>query len=178
METAKKNDFIELKYTGYVNGKAFDSNIEEDLKEINPKAKVQKTIIVVGQGMIVKGVDSALEGKEVGKEYKVTFPAKDGFGDRRKDMVKTIPLKVFTERKINPEAGMAFALDDMLVKVLAVSGARVIADFNNPLAGKELEYKFTVVRKIADEDEKCRAIFGLLFKVVPEFEIKDKVIVR
>jgi len=32
VETAKKNDFVELKYTGYANGIIFDSNIEEDLK--------------------------------------------------------------------------------------------------------------------------------------------------
>ena len=39
MDTIKKSDFVEIKYTGYSQGKEFDSNIEEDLKKINPKAK-------------------------------------------------------------------------------------------------------------------------------------------
>ena len=45
----KKNDFIELKYTGYANNEIFDSNIEEDLKKLNPKAKAEKFIIVICQ---------------------------------------------------------------------------------------------------------------------------------
>ena len=59
-ETANKKDFIELKYTGYANGEIFDSNIEEDLKRINPKAKPEKIIIAVGQDMVMKGLDKAL----------------------------------------------------------------------------------------------------------------------
>ena len=56
----KKNDFIELLYTGYANGEIFDSNIESDLKLINPDSKAKKLIIAVGQDMVVKGFDRAL----------------------------------------------------------------------------------------------------------------------
>ena len=73
----KRNDFIEIKYTGYADGKAFDSNIEEDLKKINPEAKEEKTIIVVGQGMVVSGLNRALEEKEIGKKYEISVKAKD-----------------------------------------------------------------------------------------------------
>ena len=34
-QTVKKGDFIELKYTGFVDGKIFDSNISENLKQLN-----------------------------------------------------------------------------------------------------------------------------------------------
>ena len=42
-----KKDFIEIKYTGKANNVIFDSNIEEDLKQLDPKAKPQKTIIAI-----------------------------------------------------------------------------------------------------------------------------------
>src|SRR3989344_7777549 len=96
-----KNDFIELKYTGYANDKIFDSNIEEDLKTLDPKAKIEKTIIAVGHMMVVSGLDKALEGKEIGKEYKLALSRDESFGERKRELVKTIPLRMFTDNKGN-----------------------------------------------------------------------------
>ena len=67
--TTKKKDFIEIKFTGCANSQIFDSNIEEDLKKINPDAKPEKTIIVIGEGMVVPGLDKALEDKELNKKF-------------------------------------------------------------------------------------------------------------
>jgi len=172
-QLTKKKDFVEIVYTGYTNGKVFDSNIEEDLKKIDDKAVPKKTTVVIGEQMVVPGLDKALEDKEIGKEYEILLKAKEGFGERDKNLLKTIPLKVFAEKNINPKPGMAFAVDNMLVKIVAVSGARVITDFNNPLAGKEITYKFKIARILEDEKEKASALFEQLFRFVPEFEIKE-----
>lgn len=174
----QRNDFVEIKYTGYSNGNVFDSNVEEDLKKINPEAKTEKTVVIIGEGMLVSGFDKALEGKEIGKEYEIELKPKDAFGDRKRELVKTIPLKIFREKQIDPRPGMAFNLDNMIAKVIAVSGARVITDFNNPLSGKDVKYKFTIVRKVEDEKEKCDAVFVLMFRGIPEYEIKEKIILK
>ena len=173
----KKNDFVEIKYTGFANGNIFDSNIEEDLKKIHDDAKIREGIIIIGQGMVVSGLDKALEGKEIGEEYELSLSPKEAFGERKKELVKTIPLKIFTEKNINPQPGMVLALDDMIAKIITVSGARVVTDFNNPLAGKEVKYKFKIVRKIENEEEKCKTVLELLFRFVPKFEIKEKEII-
>jgi FKBP-type peptidyl-prolyl cis-trans isomerase 2 len=177
-ESVKKNDFVELRYTGYSNGSVFDSNIDEDLKKMDPNAKPIKTVIAVGNEMLVKGFDKSLEGKEIGKEYEITLTAKEGFGDRNRNLIKMIPLKVFHEKNVNPQPGMSFMIDDMLVRIVSVSGGRVLADFNNPLAGKEIKYKFTMIRKVTDDKERCEALFSTFFRMVPPFEVKDKVIVK
>lgn len=177
MANTKKGDFVEIKFTGYSNGEIFDSNIEEDLKKINSEAKVKPLITVIGEKMVVLGLDKALEDKEVGKEYVIEFPPSEGFGERRRELMKIIPLKVFTAKEVMPKPGMVLALDDNLVKIVAVSGARVIADFNNPLAGKDLSYKFTIARILDNEKEKIRNLFELVFRFVPDFEITDKVVV-
>ena len=44
----QRNDFIEIKYTGYANGVIFDSNIEEDLKKLDKKAKPYKIVVIFG----------------------------------------------------------------------------------------------------------------------------------
>ena len=59
--STQKGDFIELKFSGYGNNELFDSNIESDLKKLHPKAKAEKMIIIVGEGMVVKGLDKELD---------------------------------------------------------------------------------------------------------------------
>jgi len=176
--TVNKGDFVEIKYTGYSNEQIFDSNIEEDAKKVNPQFKPRKTILIVGEGMIVPGLDKAFEGKEIGKEYEVTISPKEGFGDRKRELVKTIPLNVFSERKIKPYPGLVLNMDNVIARIITVSGARVVTDFNNPLAGKELRYKFKIVRIVTDEKEKVETVLELLFKFIPEFDIKEKVIMK
>mgnify|MGYP001601353865 CR=1 FL=1 len=171
MGTTKPKDFVEISYTGYSQGSMFDSNREADLKSINSKAKAKKTIIVIGEGMVVKGLDKALEGKEVGKEYEIKLSPKEGFGERDRNLMKTIPLKVFTDQRINPVPGAVLDMDGMIAKIISISGARVMTDFNNPLAGKELSYKFSITRIITDDKEKATALFENMFRFVPEFDI-------
>jgi FKBP-type peptidyl-prolyl cis-trans isomerase 2 len=177
MEVTKKKDFVELKFTGYSNGNIFDSNIDEDLKKIESNAKPKETIVIVGEAMLVPGFDRELEGKEIGKDYEIKVSAKEGFGERRRELLKTIPLKIFTEKKINPYPGMVLAIDDNLVRVITISGARVMTDFNNPLAGKDLIYKFSVVRKVTDDKEKAKTVFLQTFRFVPDFELKENEII-
>ncbi len=177
-DIVNKNDFIELKYTGYANDEIFDSNYIEDLKKINPKASPIKTIIAVGQEMVLKGLDDSLVNKEVGKEYNITLTPKESFGERKRELIKTLPLKAFTEKKVNPYPGLILTLDDFIVKIIASSGGRVIADFNNPLAGKIIKYKFTIMRKVYDEKEKIDALFLIFIKLIPKYEIKDNIVIK
>lgn len=178
MKTVVKGDFIELNYTGYANGEIFDSNQAEDLKKLDPKAEPQKTRIIIGQGMVVKGLDHALEGKEVGHEYTVTIAAKDAFGPRHASLIRPLPLKMFTEKNVRPQVGMSLVLDSTVVQIRAISGARVIADFNNPLAGKDLRYTFTIQEKIEDVKQKTTIFFERFLRGVPEFDVGEKVTVK
>ena len=180
MVNVNKGDFVDLEYTGYTNGEVFDSNIPEDFKKMNnnPGDKHKKLVIAIGQGFVVPGLDKALEGKEVGKFFEVDVKFKEGFGERKRELVKIIPLRVFTEKKINPYPGLTLAMDDMLARIITVSGARVVTDFNNPLAGKDLHYKFKVIRKVEDEKEKVTSLFESLLGFAPEFEVKNDIILK
>ena len=69
---------------------------------------------------------------------------------------------------------MQLSLDGALVKVVSVSGGRVLVDFNNPLAGKVVLYNYKVLRKIEDQNEKVNALQDFFFRKRFEFSIKDK----
>lgn len=178
MELTKKDEFVELKFTGKANGNVFDTNDTEVLKELDPKSSPRKLIIIIGAGMVVHGLDKDLEHKELHKHYTVHIAQKDAFGPRQKDLIRTIPLRMFTEQKVMPVAGMTLALDGTLVRISAVSGSRVIADFNNPLAGKDLTYDYTIVRHVTDLKERAETFFAHFLKFVPEMTFGEQVTVK
>lgn len=167
-------EFIELKYTGTIEGKVFDSNHPEHFKEAD-RDKLRKLIVIVGQGFVVPGLDKALVGKELNQSYTIHVMPQEAFGVREAGLVKTFPLKVFQEQNIQPMPGMTLMLDNSPVLVRSVSGARVTIDFNNPLAGKEIDYTFEIFRKVTDLKEKAHAFFHGFFRLDPVLEVSDKV---
>ena len=178
METVARGDFIELQFTGKTDGNIFDTNEPAELKNLGEKETQKPLWIIAGQRMLVHGLDAALEGKEYGKRYEVHLSAQQGFGPRQASMVKAIPLRLFHEQKIDPKPGMSLMLDQTLVNIRAVSGARVIADFNNPLAGKGLDYTFMVVKKLTSVEDKAKTFFTWFFRGMPEFVVGEKVTVK
>lgn len=181
MEKISKGEFVEILFTGRVNGKVFDSNIPEDLRELQAEdpEHPRKTILAVGERMLVPGLDDSLQEKQVGQEYKIKVSPKQGFGERDRNLVKTIPLSIFTQQNVSPKPGASLLMDNQLVRIITISGARVITDFNNPLAGKELEYKVIIKRKVQDIEEKASALFDFFFGRIPKFELKgDEILVE
>lgn len=177
MTKTKKNDFVEIEYTGYANGDVFDTNIKEKAKEINLEIEIRPLIVCIGQGMVVEGFDKQLEDKEIGKKYKIEIEPEEGFGKRNPSLIKTIPLSAFREQNMNPVPGMMLNMDGMIAKILSVSGGRVITDFNNPLSGKDIEYEFTVKKIVEDDEEKVNSLQDFFFKKKFKFKVQDKKII-
>src|SRR3989338_11697710 len=66
-----------------------------------------------------------------------------------------------------------------MAKILSVSGGRIIADFNNPIAGKTVIYNVDITRKIEDVGEKAKAFMDFLFRRDLNFKINgDKIVVE
>jgi len=170
----KKKDFVEIEFTAKVKGgDIFDSNIKEDLKKSNLNIEAKPVIFPLGEGMFLKGVDEFLIGKEIGN-YEIELSPENAFGNRNSKLVQIIPSRVFREQKVNPVSGAMFNFDGRVAKILSVSGGRIIADFNNPIAGKTVIYNVRVSRKVDDEKEKAKAFIDFLFRRHFDFEIKDK----
>jgi|WetSurMetagenome_2_1015567.scaffolds.fasta_scaffold192519_2 FKBP-type peptidyl-prolyl cis-trans isomerase 2 len=172
-----KNDFIELEFTGRVkDGEIFDTNIKSEAKKINLDLESRPLIICIGQNMILPALDEFLIGKDLGK-FSLELAPEKAFGMRNRSLIKTMPIKLFLEKKIYPQPGMTFEFDNLLGKISAVSGGRVIVDFNHPLSNKTIIYELNVKRKLDDSKEKVDALFFFLFRRKFEFKIEDKKLV-
>lgn len=176
MAITKKNDFVSIDFIGknLQNNEVFDTNVTEEAQKIKLELSGKPLIACVGHGMVVKGFDEALENKEIGKKYSIKIAPDKAFGPRYPKLVRLIPLKVFLEQKVYPQPGMTMALDNNLVKVVSVSGGRVMVDFNNPLAGKDIEYEFTITKIIEDSKEKVSAVQRFFFGQEFEFDVDEK----
>ena len=171
----QKKDFIEIEFTGRVKGgEVFDSNIKSELDKLGSKQEAKPFVFCLGQGMFLKGIDDFLIGKESGKSYKIELTPENAFGKRESNLVQMIPAKFFKEHNLNPVPGAVFNFDNKMGKVLSVSGGRILVDFNNPLAGKDLEYDLKILKKLEDLNEKIKAFNEFIFRQDFKFEVKDK----
>jgi len=175
----KKNDFIEIDFTGKVKGgEIFDSTRKEDLEVMHKghdhKIEAKPFAFCLGHKMFLEALDEFLIGKELGKDYEVSLPPEKAFGKRNPKLIERVPSKVFREQRLNPIPGVSLNFDGQIGKVLAVSGGRVMVDFNHSLSGKDVEYKIKVLRKVEDINEKIKSLNEFFFRKDFKFEIKDK----
>jgi FKBP-type peptidyl-prolyl cis-trans isomerase 2 len=173
MSAIKKKDFVEISFVGKLKneGHIFDTTDEKVAKEnnlYNPNIKYGSIITCVGEGLILKGLDDALIGKEIGKNYSVELKADDTFGKRNAKLVKLVPLNVFKKANIQPVPGLQVTFDDALGIVKTISGGRVIVDFNHPLSGKELVYDFKIISKVDDKVEQIKSLLELKLNMKKE----------
>lgn len=170
----KKGDFIELDFVGRVKetNTIFDLTSEKEAKNnniYNPKQTYKPVVVCIGENEIIKGLDEELTGKEEKKQYTIEIPQEKAFGKKSLKLIKLIPSRAFKQQKIAPFPGLQINIDGIIGIVRAVSGGRIIVDFNHPLAGKNLIYTLTINKIVSDDKEKIKAILRTEAKI----EIKN-----
>lgn len=104
---------------------------------------------VHGQEMIIKGLESQLEGMKVGDQKTVTVSAEEGYGPVDAEAILDLP-KTSLDPAIVPEKGVELQLqgkDGQIIPgiIEAVKEETVTVNFNHPLAGKELKFDVKIV---------------------------------
>ncbi len=162
----KEKDFIELEYTGKLkeDSTIFDTTDEKTAKDNNlyqENAEYKPIVICVGQSQVIKGLDKALIGKEINKDYTIEVSAEEAYGKKDAKMIQLISTSKFLKEKIQPMPGLQVNIDGMMGLIKTVSGGRTLVDFNHPLAGKDLVYDIKINKVITDDKEKVSSILNL-----------------
>ncbi len=163
---AKK--MIRLDYKAYLadTGRLYDTTDEAAAKEAdvyNEKYTYEPIAYIVGSGKLFPALDEAISNAEVGKETEVLIPSEDAAGARDPKLIETYSIREFFKQDINPYPGLQVTLGNRTGHVMSVGAGRVKVDFNNPLAGFDLLYKFTVTEVIEGQNEKAKAIVEVDF---------------
>ncbi|CCJ36788.1 FKBP-type peptidyl-prolyl cis-trans isomerase SlyD [Methanoculleus bourgensis MS2] len=157
----QEGDFIRLRYTGSAGGNIFDTTDEESAKEegiYNPRAEYGPVTIRLGSHHVIIGLEDELIGKEVGTEGEVDVPPEKAFGAHDDQHVRSVPVTQFREK---PRRGMRVEVEGNEGMVVDVIGRRAVVDFNHPLAGKTLQYSYTILEKVEDQVEQISGLIKL-----------------
>lgn len=150
MKTIQANAWVVLEYTlENEKGEVLDSSDAEDGEPIE---------YVHGYGMLVPGLEAALDGLEVGATKNVTVSPEEGFGERDDELVLEIdrsdfpdPKKIEIDDEVVAESPDG---DEVPMRVVEVKDETVVVDANHPLAGVTLRYSVKVkeLRQATDEE--------------------------
>lgn len=157
--TTKKGDFVEVVFVGKEKetGKVFDTNDPEmaaKLKLDTDEHHLHPLYACIGKQDVIKGLDEALEDKELNKKYHVDIPSEKAFGKKDTKLYQLVSAAKFKEQKLEPYPGMQVTSNNTMGVVKTVSGGRIMVDFNHPLASKDLSYELTIKRILTDDKEK------------------------
>ena len=139
MPQAKRGDTVHVHYRGTL----------DDGSEFDSSAGGEPIVFTLGAGEVIPGFETAIEGMSTGDRKTERIEANDAYGDRREELVFTVP------REQMPEGG-EIEVGDMLqvgfpdgssaaVQVAGVETDSVTLDANHPLAGKDLTFELELV---------------------------------
>ena len=151
MKTVKENSTVDVDYEGRLDdGRLFDTSKEDIAKKENmyfEDRPYEPLHVTLGQGMLIKGFESALIGMNEGEEKTITIKSENAYGERKQELIQR--FKRDPERDKELQAGMAIVVNvnEQQVPGLVIEvGDEIAVDFNHPLAGKNLTFKLKVVR--------------------------------
>ena len=141
MKKVELGDHVIIEYKGMLE----NGEIVESSKDNGP-CKLE-----VGGGSMPPNFENALIGMQEGEEKTITLQPNEAFGHHDKKLLHTVNRSVFGENNF-PKPGMVLGMtvdkDGQKQKipalVTAINGEEVTIDFNHPLAGKAITYKFIV----------------------------------
>ncbi len=116
---------------------------------IQTSADAEPFAYLHGSGNIIKGLESALEGKKAGEKVQVHIEPADAYGERDDSRIQSVPKSMFPEPD-EVEVGRQFHATDpeghsVVVTIVNVSDDDVTVDGNHPLAGVRLHFDVEVL---------------------------------
>lgn len=159
--------FYEIEYTGRIKrtGDIFNTTDEEKAKEegIHSEKSDYGPKLITNENEVIEGIIEAVKNMGTGEERELTLPPKKAYGERDSSKIETIPKSEFKDTKLkNPAPGMQVMINNKIARIQTVSGGRVRIDFNNPLAGKELDYELKLNKVIENDEERSKALLSKL----------------
>ncbi len=120
---------------------------DDDGKVLDSSENDQPLVFIYGIGMLIPGLEKALEGKVTGDKLKVSVNPEEAYGDRDEGLTQMVPKSQFDEEE-NLQVGMQFQVETeqgvLVVTVIEVTDTEVKIDGNHPLAGMKLHFDVSV----------------------------------
>ncbi|HAR95992.1 MAG TPA: peptidylprolyl isomerase [Deltaproteobacteria bacterium] len=108
----------------------------------------QPLTFMQGSGMLIKGFETAVEGKSENDRLSFNVQPEDGYGEFNDELVFELPKERLAEIQ-GLEVGMGLRMETpngaMIVRVAGIDDQKVSLDGNHPLAGVPLRFDVEVL---------------------------------
>jgi FKBP-type peptidyl-prolyl cis-trans isomerase 2 len=175
--TIKDGDFIRVDYTETVDGETVATTNKDVALEkgiFDSETNYGPRLVVVGQRMVVPGLEEDLIGKEIGYSGVADLPPEKAFGVYDPEKMGTFPITLFKEEK--PWPGMRVSIDNRNGVVSRIIGRKVWVDFNFPLAGKTVKYEYRILEQIEDDLDKLKSLIEIIAGIELDVKIAGEII--
>jgi FKBP-type peptidyl-prolyl cis-trans isomerase SlyD len=161
-------DVVEFDYELWVEGREglYDTTLEGPAKAAgihNENAYYGPVVHAIGSGRIIGGLERELRNAKVGQTKEIEIAPADAYGERDPKLIETVSMQEFKKGDVNPQPGLGVNYKGRQGTVVTVGAGRVRVDFNSPLAGKKLKYRFTLRKVAKDDKEKLESILKMDF---------------
>lgn len=147
-------------------GRLFDTTRRETADEAGwdvGEDALEPMPVLLGEQSVVPGFEEAILEAEIGEETEVDVPPTKAFGMHDDNRIETFNRREFEKKEIEPQPGTPVEINGRQGTVLQATASRVRVDFNHPFAGKTLQYKFTVEKRVTEDDEVVQTLIGLAY---------------
>jgi peptidylprolyl isomerase len=140
MTTVANGSTVTFHYKGTLeDGTQFDSSYDRN------EPMTAKT----GEGNLIAGFETALEGMTAGDTKIFTVESSEAYGDRNEEATTTLEKSIFPD-DFPFDVGMPLPLmgpdgQQVTAMLSEVQETTVTADFNHPLAGKDLTFELELL---------------------------------
>lgn len=111
---------------------------------------------VFGEGTIIPGLESQMEGMEPGEDKEVIVPPEDAYGPRDPGLIQQVPRARFSgEAQLETGTYYVAKTDTgqmINFMILGMDDDNVEIDMNHPLAGKTLRFEVKV-KEVQEEEQ-------------------------
>jgi len=177
-----EGDIITLDFDAYIvnpdgTEELFDTTNADHAKAgdiFNEKATYEPIVTIVGQGRVIPGLDKSFLGACAGKKVTAKIPPEEGAGERQPNMVEIFSIRELQKQDLDPEPGMRIQIKNRIGTITNMTSGRVRVDFNDPLAGKNLKYDYTIHKKAETPEDRALGIIEADFGKAAEFKASIK----
>jgi FKBP-type peptidyl-prolyl cis-trans isomerase 2 len=135
---------VSMHYVG-----TFEDGVEFD----SSHTRNEPISVVVGSGQLIRGLESALVGMEIGDTKTVNVKPADGYGEYNEEAIAELPMDTFPEDiQENLQVGMVLPLvlkenpgQPFPAKAKEIKDESIVFDLNHPLAGKEVNFDVEIL---------------------------------
>lgn len=140
MKTVTNGHNVTVHYKGtFSNGEVFDDS----------RSRGQPMHVVVGQGSLIKGFETALVGMTEGQNKTINLTADEAYGQPNPEAITTVPRGAFPpDYKFEPGTqvqGQSANGQTILAKIVSYDDEGVVLDHNHPLAGQDINFEIELL---------------------------------